>query len=329
MGNREMEELIPLVNRLQDAFSALGQSCLLELPQIAVVGGQSAGKSSVLENFVGRWAREGEGRRRGRPHFRLLECRGQEPEAGPGAAADGREERQCPWRRAGSSRLRASSVPPRLVALLSAFHPAIQSHFLPVLRSGSRGGGPPQDDFPLPPVARQPRGQPECVALPGASQSPFCFPGSISSSFSCQPPQALREAVGFISLPLPPWRCFPSRPGSRLLSAVYCSRQSSPAPSRGGGVRGERNRLLWWGFNPRRFPTVLLTESNSKRWLRLRVHLLTAPGIERNRGRDSERGVNWDLCCPGAMSFLHHLGMDQHLSHTLSAPPSPASSSIP
>uniref|UniRef100_A0A8C9CAA4 Dynamin n=1 Tax=Phocoena sinus TaxID=42100 RepID=A0A8C9CAA4_PHOSS len=54
MGNREMEELIPLVNRLQDAFSSLGQSCLLELPQIAVVGGQSAGKSSVLENFVGR-----------------------------------------------------------------------------------------------------------------------------------------------------------------------------------------------------------------------------------------------------------------------------------
>ncbi|ELW70918.1 Dynamin-3 [Tupaia chinensis] len=54
MGNREMEELIPLVNRLQDAFAALGQNCLLELPQIAVVGGQSAGKSSVLENFVGR-----------------------------------------------------------------------------------------------------------------------------------------------------------------------------------------------------------------------------------------------------------------------------------
>ncbi|XP_028258941.1 dynamin 3a isoform X3 [Parambassis ranga] len=54
MGNRGMEELIPLVNRLQDALNNVGQSCRLYLPQIAVVGGQSAGKSSVLENFVGR-----------------------------------------------------------------------------------------------------------------------------------------------------------------------------------------------------------------------------------------------------------------------------------
>ncbi|KAM6985520.1 dynamin-1a isoform 5-T5 [Aplochiton taeniatus] len=54
MGNRGMEDLIPLVNKMQDAFSAIGQNASLDLPQIAVVGGQSAGKSSVLENFVGK-----------------------------------------------------------------------------------------------------------------------------------------------------------------------------------------------------------------------------------------------------------------------------------
>ncbi|XP_077866031.1 dynamin-2-like [Saccoglossus kowalevskii] len=54
MGNRGMEDLIPLVNKLQDAFAMVGVSSAFDLPQIAVVGGQSAGKSSVLENFVGR-----------------------------------------------------------------------------------------------------------------------------------------------------------------------------------------------------------------------------------------------------------------------------------
>ncbi|XP_022258398.1 dynamin-1-like [Limulus polyphemus] len=53
-GNEGLEHLIPLVNKLQDAFTQLGVSLSLDLPQIAVVGGQSAGKSSVLENFVGR-----------------------------------------------------------------------------------------------------------------------------------------------------------------------------------------------------------------------------------------------------------------------------------
>lgn len=49
-----MEELIPIVNKLQDAFSQLGMQSPIDLPQIAVVGGQSAGKSSVLENCVGK-----------------------------------------------------------------------------------------------------------------------------------------------------------------------------------------------------------------------------------------------------------------------------------
>lgn len=53
--NVGMEQLIPLVNKLQDAFTNLGVSLSLDLPQIAVVGSQSAGKSSVLENFVGRY----------------------------------------------------------------------------------------------------------------------------------------------------------------------------------------------------------------------------------------------------------------------------------
>ncbi|KNC70326.1 hypothetical protein SARC_17149, partial [Sphaeroforma arctica JP610] len=53
MGNRGMEDLIQVVNGLQDSFAALGRDVPIDLPQIAVVGGQSAGKSSVLENFVG------------------------------------------------------------------------------------------------------------------------------------------------------------------------------------------------------------------------------------------------------------------------------------
>jgi len=53
-GNTAMEQLIPIVNKLQDAFTQMGVTMAIDLPQIAVVGGQSAGKSSVLENFVGR-----------------------------------------------------------------------------------------------------------------------------------------------------------------------------------------------------------------------------------------------------------------------------------
>lgn len=49
-----MEQLIPIASKLQDVLGAVGQSTSLDLPQIAVVGGQSSGKSSVLESLVGR-----------------------------------------------------------------------------------------------------------------------------------------------------------------------------------------------------------------------------------------------------------------------------------
>ena len=49
-----MEQLIPIASKLQDVLGAVGQSTVLDLPQIAVVGGQSSGKSSVLESLVGR-----------------------------------------------------------------------------------------------------------------------------------------------------------------------------------------------------------------------------------------------------------------------------------
>ncbi|PHH71750.1 hypothetical protein CDD80_5010 [Ophiocordyceps camponoti-rufipedis] len=46
--------LIQLVNKLQDVFATVGAASTIDLPQIAVVGSQSSGKSSVLENIVGR-----------------------------------------------------------------------------------------------------------------------------------------------------------------------------------------------------------------------------------------------------------------------------------
>ena len=39
---------------MEDACTTSGMAMEVDLPQIAVVGGQSSGKSSVLENFVGR-----------------------------------------------------------------------------------------------------------------------------------------------------------------------------------------------------------------------------------------------------------------------------------
>ncbi|KAI8622178.1 Dynamin central region-domain-containing protein [Chytriomyces sp. MP71] len=48
------QTLIQTINKLQDAFNSVNVANPIDLPQIAVVGSQSSGKSSVLENIVGR-----------------------------------------------------------------------------------------------------------------------------------------------------------------------------------------------------------------------------------------------------------------------------------
>ncbi|XP_057530949.1 dynamin-related protein 3A-like [Amaranthus tricolor] len=48
------QRLIPVVNKLQDICSQSGVSIPIHLPQVAVVGSQSSGKSSVIEALVGR-----------------------------------------------------------------------------------------------------------------------------------------------------------------------------------------------------------------------------------------------------------------------------------
>lgn len=49
-----MDGLIETMNKLQEVFATFGAPANISLPQLVVVGSQSAGKSSVLENIVGR-----------------------------------------------------------------------------------------------------------------------------------------------------------------------------------------------------------------------------------------------------------------------------------
>ena len=46
-------EIVGIVNKLQDVFTAVGSSASqIDLPQICVLGSQSSGKSSVLEVWI-------------------------------------------------------------------------------------------------------------------------------------------------------------------------------------------------------------------------------------------------------------------------------------
>ncbi|XP_070508514.1 dynamin-like [Chironomus tepperi] len=52
--NNGMKNLVLTINKLQETFKNLNVHMDIDLPQIAVVGIQSSGKSSVLEKFIGR-----------------------------------------------------------------------------------------------------------------------------------------------------------------------------------------------------------------------------------------------------------------------------------
>lgn len=50
----KMNQLIPIMDKIRDAIGLVSLGVDLNLPQIVVVGGQSVGKSSILEGLVGR-----------------------------------------------------------------------------------------------------------------------------------------------------------------------------------------------------------------------------------------------------------------------------------
>ena len=49
------QSVIPMINKLQDIFSQLGSVSIANLPQVVVVGSQSSGKSSLMEDLVGKY----------------------------------------------------------------------------------------------------------------------------------------------------------------------------------------------------------------------------------------------------------------------------------
>ncbi|KAJ6483585.1 Dynamin central region-domain-containing protein [Mycena vitilis] len=89
-------ELVTLVNKLQDAFAVVGPSAAqIDLPQICVLGSQSSGKSSVLENLVGRdFLPRGNGIVTRRPLVLQLVHR---PASGPSAADSSDDKNQDEW----------------------------------------------------------------------------------------------------------------------------------------------------------------------------------------------------------------------------------------
>ncbi|XP_072969739.1 dynamin-related protein 3A-like [Typha angustifolia] len=92
--------VIPIVNKLQDIFAQLGSSSTIDLPQVAVVGSQSSGKSSVLEALVGRdFLPRGSDICTRRPLVLQLVHFPRRPEASPGEGDEWGEFLHLPGRR--------------------------------------------------------------------------------------------------------------------------------------------------------------------------------------------------------------------------------------
>ena len=90
-----MERLIPVVNKLQDLFAETGLDTPIDLPQIMVVGAQSSGKSSVLENVIGESIfPRGTGIVTRRPTVVQLYCTAKEKQRSVFSAVNGQEDRK-------------------------------------------------------------------------------------------------------------------------------------------------------------------------------------------------------------------------------------------